>query len=153
MRIYKLLLFLSLFLFLFTLVFTTSIDFNQDMGRHIKLAEIILRTGSVPSVNLFSYTNPDFPFINHHWLSEIIFYFFVTYVGVTSLVFLKVIVFFIALLITFFSSLKKSTFLTASISFLLFIPLLLERSDVRPEIFGFVFFCQSYLHFPSLSNT
>src|SRR3989338_8264193 len=47
---------------------------NTDIGRHIKLGEVIWQTKEVPKINLFSYTAPDFPFINHHWLSEVIFY-------------------------------------------------------------------------------
>ncbi|KKT25633.1 MAG: hypothetical protein UW11_C0025G0017, partial [Parcubacteria group bacterium GW2011_GWA2_43_9b] len=37
---------------------------NQDLGRHLKMGEIIWQTGHVPITNLFSYTNPNFAFIN-----------------------------------------------------------------------------------------
>src|SRR3989338_2810132 len=47
---------------------------NADIGRHIGLGEIIWETKEVPKVNLLSFTAPDFPFVNHHWLSEVIFY-------------------------------------------------------------------------------
>ena len=42
--------------------------------QNLKLGKIIWETKTIPNTNLFSYTNPNFPFINHHWLSENIFY-------------------------------------------------------------------------------
>ena len=39
-----------------------------------ELEELKSKTHAIPSINLFSYTFPSFPFINHHWLSEVIFY-------------------------------------------------------------------------------
>ena len=47
---------------------------NTDIGRHIKSGEIIWQTKNVPKTNLFSFTEPDHAFIDHHWLSQIIFY-------------------------------------------------------------------------------
>ena len=54
---------------------SSLISINQDIGRHIKFGEIIWQTKTVFQVNLVSFTAPDYPFINHHWLSEVIFYF------------------------------------------------------------------------------
>src|SRR3989338_8322910 len=57
-----------------TLFFHNFTSVNVDIGRHIKLGEIIWQTKSIPNTNLFSFTAPDYPFVNHHWLSEVIFY-------------------------------------------------------------------------------
>lgn len=71
---------LNIFLVILVFVFLTSTFFHtdsaitQDLGRHLTLGKIIWEKKYVPSTNLFSYTNPDFPFINHHWGSEVIFY-------------------------------------------------------------------------------
>ena len=56
------------------LFFHNFTSINVDIGRHIKLGEIIWQTGEVPKVNLLSFTAPEYPFINHHWLSEVVFY-------------------------------------------------------------------------------
>lgn len=57
--------------FVFSFLFRTDLSFDQDLGRHLKLGEIITQTWNIPKINLFSYTNPDFPFINTHWLFEV----------------------------------------------------------------------------------
>src|SRR3989344_258512 len=63
---------------------------GQDIGRHLKVGEIIWQTKEVPKTNLFSFTEPDFPFINHHWLSEVIFFGIFNWFGFTGLILLKV---------------------------------------------------------------
>jgi len=88
-RIPKLVLAVFFFILLFSATATTSIDFTQDLGRHLKLGEIIIQTGRVPSTNLFSYTYPQFSFINHHWLSEVIFYVLYHNIHPFSLIVLK----------------------------------------------------------------
>src|SRR3989344_2875124 len=54
---------------------------TADIGRHIKNGEIFLHSGEfgiskseILHTNLFSYTYPDFSFINHHWGSGVIAY-------------------------------------------------------------------------------
>lgn len=117
-------------------LFTSSNDLSQDLGRHITLGEIILQTKSVPQTNLFSYTYPRFPFINHHWLSEVVFFLFQKICGIHSLIFIKTLIIGLAILIATTTS-KSAWSLGVSI---LLSPLLVERADVRPEIFGFFFF-------------
>ncbi|HOW97928.1 MAG TPA: hypothetical protein P5567_01780 [Kiritimatiellia bacterium] len=65
---------LPILLLVFLLAFTPGIGFMEDLGRHLLLGRLILDRGSVPDTNLLTYTWPDYPFINHHWLSEVVFY-------------------------------------------------------------------------------
>lgn len=74
-----------------TLVWRPSHALQQDLGRHIKLGAIILENGAVPETNLFSYTFPDFRFVNHHWLSEVIFFLLDSFFGLTAIFWFKVI--------------------------------------------------------------
>lgn len=136
----KLILASSLVVFLIVINLTTSVDFNQDLGRHLKLGEIITKTKQIPKTNLFSYTNQNFPFINHHWLSEVIFYLSTQLLGKNSLIYLKVFLIVSSLLIVSFVAIKKSGLLVGAASVLLLSPLILERSDIRPEIFAFFLF-------------
>lgn len=112
---------------------------NQDLGRHIKIGEIIVKTFQIPQTNLFSYTNPDFPFINHHWLSEVIFY-LLSQINLNSLLYLKVILVLSAFFILIKHSVNRSGIFPTIISILLFSPFFLDRSQIRPEIFGYLFF-------------
>lgn len=135
--------------------FTSSADMSQDLGRHIKIGEIIVSQKSIPATNLFSYTNPDFPFINHHWLSEVLFYTLATFTGLPFLILLKVTVFIgaIGVLIRLGYQLKSP--LITIITAILFAPLFLERSTIRPEMFGYLFFAlllYGFFQYPKRRN-
>lgn len=129
-----------LFIFVVSLSTHTNSALNQDLGRHIKLGEMIVKTYSVPSINLFSYTNPKFPFVNHHWLSETIFYLLSTYFGILSISYLKIIIILTSLILIFLTCKKISTINVATMSCFFMAQLLMARSDERPEVFGFLFF-------------
>src|SRR5262250_2121111 len=47
---------------------------DSDLGRHLKNGELVIQSRLVARTNLFSYTFPDQPFVNHHWGSGVIFY-------------------------------------------------------------------------------
>ena len=89
MRILRIVCLIAIFVTI-GLAFVHSLgSINQDIGRHIKIGEIIWQTKSVPDTNLFSYTEPNNPFINHHWLSEVVFYFLNLSVGLKGLIIFK----------------------------------------------------------------
>lgn len=139
MKFLQTVLLLSFFVFIFSITLTKSGDFNQDLGRHIKLGEIIVKTGQIPQINLFSFTHPSFPFINHHWLSEVIFY-GISQLNINLLVILKVLLIMTAFAILIKYSSSRAGILPAMISALVFSPFFLDRSQIRPEIFGYLFF-------------
>lgn len=126
--------------FVFCISWSKSTDFSQDLGRHLKLGEIVVKTHSVPTVNLFSYTNPAFPFINHHWLSEVIYYLLTFAFGRASLFALRFLLLTGAVLFTLKGKTKRSSILAVLFCILVFLPLLLERTEIRPELFGYFFF-------------
>ncbi|MBI2430826.1 MAG: hypothetical protein HYV39_02320 [Candidatus Levybacteria bacterium] len=113
---------------------------TQDLGRHLLTGEIILKTFSVPKTNLFSYTYPDFTFINHHWLSEVIFYLTYQIAGFNGLLIFTILIVTVAFALVFFFSLKqKGGIFAITIVSILYLRVLFERTDVRPEIFSFLF--------------
>ncbi|MFA6005016.1 MAG: hypothetical protein WC775_00840 [Patescibacteria group bacterium] len=115
--------------------------YNQDLGRHLKLGEIIVNTGTVPFTNLFTYTHTEYPFVNHHWLSEVVYYFTHTLGGDTALLIQKIVLLIlISILIWVFLGRSKDKIIWFVLSHIIFLPLFLERPDTRPEIFGYVFF-------------
>ncbi|MDP3935039.1 MAG: hypothetical protein Q8Q46_02405 [Candidatus Giovannonibacteria bacterium] len=113
---------------------------TSDLGRHIKNGEEILSGHfQVLNSNYYSYTEPDATFINHHWLSGVVFYLIWKFLGFSGLH-----LFFIALsLITFwlfFDLAKKvSSYVLAIPTALLLIPLIAERVEARPEVFSYLF--------------
>lgn len=117
-----------------------------DLGRHIKNGEILLHAGeynisrsALLHTNFFSYTHPDFPFINHHWGYGIIAYLTYTLFGWTGLslayIFTLIGAFLLLLLVN-----AQKTPLYASIPISLFlIPLIAERTEIRPEGMSYFF--------------
>lgn len=134
---------LLLLFFVFSFLFRTDLAFDQDLGRHIKLGEIILKTGSIPKNNLFSYTNSDFPFINTHWLFEVAAYWFSQTVGLEVLLVLKVVIILLSVYIILKIIPKESTAFLLPVGFI-FLHVLRERLELRPEIFSFLFTASTY---------
>src|SRR3989344_2058332 len=145
----NLVLFVLLFLLLAVFLIHNFDSIGQDIGRHLKVGEIIWQTKEVPQNNLFSFTEPDFAFVNHHWLSEVIFFGIFSFTGFTGLILVKtffiLLVFF--LLFSVFSlrsdlETEKGRTLGVAfwplvISFLLSIFIFIQRTEVRPEVFSF----------------
>jgi hypothetical protein len=131
---------IALLLIFITLACIHSLNsINQDIGRHLKLGQIIWETKSVPKTNLFSFTEPDHPFINHHWLSEVIFYLLFGIIGLKGLIIFKAVVVAISFLLIYKAADKKTGLWPFLVSAPLGMLVFLSRSDVRPEIFSYLF--------------
>ena len=134
-----------LLLIFFALSFYIRSDhsFDQDLGRHIKLGEIIVKTHQVPKVNLFSYTHPDFPFVNTHWLFEVIAYWFSQTLGLQVFLLLKIIILLVSVWLILRIIPKENEALLLPVGFI-FLHVLRERMELRPEIFSFLFTASTY---------
>jgi hypothetical protein len=137
-RVYRTLVTSALLLF-FVIASAQPIDMVRDLGRHLKNGEIILRTRSVPDTNTFSYTYPDFPFVNHHWGSGVLFHLTEEWLGFAGLSALYLAVSLATFWLSFRTAWKAAGFETAVASALVFLPLALARLEVRPEIFSTLF--------------
>src|SRR3989344_9183453 len=109
------LIYVLLFVLLASFLIHNFDSIGQDIGRHLKVGEIIWQMNfgegsgakpgisvEVPKTNLFSFTEPDFPFVNHHWLSEVLFFGVFNLGGFTGLILLKAVLMFAAFLLLFF---------------------------------------------------
>ena len=139
MRILRSAAIILLFVFIALTLIHSLGSINQDIGRHLKLGQIIWETKSVPQTNLFSFTEPDYPFINHHWLSEVVFYFLFGIIGLKGLIIFKAAIVAASFWLIYKSADKKVGLWPFLISAPLGILVFLNRSDVRPEIFSYLF--------------
>jgi len=141
MRLVKIAFFASTLLFLGALFFHKISEFDQDLGRHLLMGKMIWQQGEVPKANLLSYTYPNFEFVNSHWLSEAIFYQVVNFFNsVQSLLYLKTIILVASFGLTVYTAYRFSRSLAATaFSLAIFVPILLERTEIRPEIFSYLF--------------
>lgn len=136
-KYFKLVIIVLLFVLAGSLFLHNLISINLDIGRHLKLGEIIWETKSIPDTNLFSYTEPDHPFVNHHWLSEVIFYGLYMAGGWPMLIVAKVFILCLALFFLLKIIKHRPVWLIVG-SFLITLLLFYSRSEPRPEIFSFL---------------
>ena len=134
------LLIFSIFLYLLSFILHPITAITQDLGRHLKVGEIILESGNVPKTNLLTYTYPDFSFINHHWLSEVVFFATFQVGNFGLLLFCKILLIFLSFGLIFWLALKKSSLLTAGLFSFIFLAVFQERTELRPEVLSFLFF-------------
>ena len=79
-KIFKLLIIFVIFAW-FGILLSHKVDLSTaDLGRHIQNGNIIVHGSwadkwAVLHTNFYSYTLPNQPFTNHHWLSGVVFYF------------------------------------------------------------------------------
>lgn len=139
MRTLRILSIILLFIFFASFLIHPLYSINQDIGRHLKSGEIIWQTKSVYKTNLFSFTEPNHPFINHHWLSEVTFYGLNNIIGLNGLIVFKVVVLLLSLWLLFMAVKNKTDLWVFLISAMAGIMIWAERTDVRPEIFSYLF--------------
>jgi len=113
--------------------------FTQDLGRHLLTGQIILTTHAVPKVNLFSYTYPAYPFINHHWFSEVLLFLQGKAFGSIGIQLISITVVTAAFGLVFFFAKKHASLPILAFLSILYLRILFERTDIRPEIYSFLF--------------
>lgn len=127
------------FTYLLILLFQKDLAMLGDLGRHLKLGEIVLQCHCVPQTNLFSYTHPNFPIVNHEWLAEVILYLISKTFGLSGLLIFKMIVIITAATLLYRIALKKGSVYWVTIFSLLCITLFSLRFFVLPELFSYLF--------------
>jgi len=122
-------------LFLFNKIDLTT----ADLGRHIKNGELVLGGDfGILKSNFYSYTEPNCPVINHHWGGGVIFYSIWKTTGFAGLSFFYFILSLFIFYLFFRIAQKESNFSIAFIVSLLVIPLIAQRTEIRPEIFSYL---------------
>src|SRR3990167_830846 len=112
---------------------------TADLGRHIKNGEIAITQRMIPQTNYYSHTYPDFPFLNHHWVTGVVFFLIWKVAGFAGLsVFFSLIS--IATLGFFFYLAKKyANFELAVLATVVMLPVITSRVEIRPEAISYLF--------------
>lgn len=118
---------------------------TADLGRHIKNGELFLQNGIIANTNLYSYTHPNFPFINHHWGTGVIFYLIYQISGWMGLLWTFIVLSLITFYIFFQIAYKKAGLFIPVLIALLIMPLLGNRTEIRPEVFSYLFIAIFFL--------
>ncbi len=121
------------------LAWTPGISMTEDLGRHLLLGQIISEQHAVPDTNLLTYTHPEFPFVNHHWLSEVLFYQLHRLFGLNGLIVLKMLMMGLALGLALCAIVpKRNTTIYWSAGLLAAVTMGF-RAHIQPELFTYVF--------------
>ena len=110
-----------------------------DLGRHLKNGQLFIETGLIPKINLYSYAYPDYPFINHHWGSGVLFYVTQRLAGFGGLSAAFIIVSMVTFLIFINVATKYSSFAIAAPIAVIVLPVLITRHEMRPELSSYLF--------------
>ena len=131
-----------LFLFLFILA---SFELNDpDTWLHLKTGQYILSNKSVPKADIYSFTMEGKEWINHEWLSQVIFYGVHRVTGINGLIFLRIIILLCLFGLLLGIGYKRNSHLFILLLTLLAILTAKERFRIRPELFS-MFFLSIYL--------
>ena len=104
-----------------------------DLGRHLKNGELFFATGAPIGTNFYSFTEPDFPVINHHWLSGALFYLLWKTLGFAGLqaVYVGLHVLTVGLLV--WAAGRRADWRVVLLVCVALLPLLANRTEIRPE--------------------
>lgn len=144
-----------LFFLLFLMFFVKAVLFlDPDLGWHLRMGEIISETRAIPKTDIFSYTMPEFKFVDHEWFADLATYKIYSLFGKYGLALIYAIFFLITLNIVLNLKFLKTgehppgqkIFMTGLI---VASGTLLSQFGVRPQAFSWMFFA-ALLYF--LSN-
>lgn len=110
-----------------------------DLGRHIMNGTIILADRAVPQTNTYSYTHAQFPAVNHHWGSGVVFALVHRLAGFTGLSLFSIAIVVLAFLLSLWTAVRRAPFAIATVTGIAAITLVSYRTDVRPEAFSSLF--------------
>ncbi len=119
---------------------------TADLGRHIMNGKLFVNAENLDisrnallHTNFFSFTNPDFPFVNHHWGSGILFYFIFSIFSFAGLSFFYGLCIILSSILLFYIWRNKLPLFISFPIMLFLIPLITERTEIRPEGLSYLF--------------
>ena len=141
----KVLIFLGL-ASLLIIIFSQKVQFtSSDLGRHLENGKVVWQDRQVLFSNFYSYTETGRPFINHHWLSGLIFYGIYLLGGFNLLSIFNIILALFIFGLVFTMARRAIGFYGAGFLALPPILLLSERVEIRPEIFSYLFIILTWM--------
>ena len=113
----------------------------DDIWWHLKTGEYIIRTLTLPDLNIFSFTAPQHPWLPHEWLSEVVFYLIHHYLGYKALILFGVLLnsFTCVLVFRLTDRYTRSPLASAIITLVAGL-MILGNYSLRPYLFGNLFF-------------
>ncbi len=134
-----------------------------DLGRHIKNGEILIHPHlasplkgeegeegiwqirwQLLNTNFYSYTEPEHNFVNHHWLSGVVFYLVHQAWGFEGLSVFYILLVSLAFFVCLKTAKNVSNWTVALGVGVLVLPIITQRVEIRPEGFTYLFLAVFY---------
>lgn len=116
-------------------------EVDPDLWGHLFFGREILWSGQLPLYNLYSFTAPDHPWVNHEWLAEVIFYSIFHLFGSPGLILFKVVVgAIIVWLLDLIIGRRIASSLVRTLTLVWIMVILSPGFNVRPQIFTYLLF-------------
>jgi len=113
---------------------------EADTWMHIKTGEIMVKDMRITQVDEYSYTKAGEKWLNHQWLSQVIFYLIYKLSGINGLIIFSAIIIFFAFVFLFINLYRKDSWLLAVFLTLLVILFSQYAFLARPLIFSLLLF-------------
>ncbi len=110
----------------------------SDLGRHLTNGRLFLETGTVATTNLYSYTHPDFPFLNHHWGSGVLFEVARRAGGFLGVSLFGLSVVFLTALLYLRIAWRHGKLWLVMAAAAVTLPIFSGRAEIRPELFSYL---------------
>ncbi len=132
---------LAIFLLYIALFYAQQVNFAaSDLGRHIRNGELFFAQMKPLSTNYYSYTEPEHPAIAHHWGAGVVYYSIWKALGFEALSVFNMLLIVFAVYFLFRAALEYSSYKMALFLSFISVPLLTFRTEIRPEMFSYLFF-------------
>ena len=127
------------FLFAFIFALTCHVLTDFDIWWHLRAGKYIVENHHILKEDIFSYTAEGRPWIDLHWLFQVVSFSIYDILGVNGLIILNVIVSLIAFIFLFRIGYTKGNFVISVACFILGVVAASNRFVSRPEIFTLLF--------------
>jgi hypothetical protein len=147
-----------LFIIVMLMVFSISfyaIRTSTDEWWHLRTGQYIVEHHALPQHDIFAYTSLNMPWVNHEWLSQVIFYLVYDSVGIKGFILFKSLIIVAAFAILFLAVRKRANNPYIAL-FVTMIAALASRHTLypRPPIFSYLLMsCYLYLLYSITEKT
>ncbi len=118
---------------------------TSDLGRHLSDGRLVWGNFDLLRSNFYSYTFPDFSFVNHSWGGGVLLYSVFSLFDFKGLSHLHALIMTLTALPLLFIAQKTRGFRVTFFLSLLALPLITARTEIRPETFSYLFTTTFYL--------
>ncbi len=131
---------LLLFFYSSFLIYKITLPAAQDLPRQMKNGEMVLQGQfDVLTKNVYSSTEPQQDFANHHWLYGVIVFSMHWAIGWSGMVIFKVVFLLSTFALLFYTAIKKANFWLVLLCAIPAIFIISSRGVLRPEMFSYFF--------------